>query len=528
MEPRPPVDQALRLMQALEPLLRSDSDSTTIFSATLNMVRQVLMVERVSILLLQANEGYLRLRAAIGIPEQEWSRIRIPIGVGVAGRLVEDRVPILVPDIRISEFAGLARADVHYGSQGFMAAPIIIRGRVMGVLCATAAVSSPTWNHAHLDLLVTISGYLARAVDNAQITHSNQASLTHLTDVLTQVRVGLVTADVDGAITMMTLPARTMLGIHDSEAIEGLPVDELFRDPDGLLAANLAATLDYGTETVCEVRPGRPGSCNSPVEVVMIPLVDGEGQEEGALLTLTNLDLREEVKKLRELEELKSSFLATISHEFRTPLTALGGAVYLLDCLPLDQEAKSLVGILQRNTRRLNRLLGNLIELVQLQNGSIPFSARSCNLAEIVREILMGAAPSLTDRKLVLRTALDDAPLIGDATLLGQACSELLDNAIKFSPVGGTMAVSTGCDPDGVVWFEVRDSGPGVDQTLRRSLFEGFQQSEHYMTRSISGLGLGLNLAWRLVRLHGGRLEEHGQSDTGAIFRAILPPLPGS
>jgi signal transduction histidine kinase len=75
----------------------------------------------------------------------------------------------------------------------------------------------------------------------------------------------------------------------------------------------------------------------------------------------------------------------------------------------------------------------------------------------------------------------------------------------------------------GEVWLEIRDSGPGVDQTLRRSLFEGFRQGEHYMTRSMSGLGLGLNLAWQLARLQNGRLEELGQPDSGAVFRATFP-----
>jgi signal transduction histidine kinase len=520
-----PAEASVRLLRCISQLTSQDSDSTTIFSATLDLVRQMLRVERASILLLHAREGFLRMRAAIGIPESEWGQVRIPVGVGIAGRLVEDRVPVLVPDIRSSDFASLARTDHHYGSQSFMAAPVIVQEHVVGVLCATGAGDGPAWTTTDLDVLVAIAGYLGTAVGSTQVIRSSQASLTHLKDVLAQVRMGLITVGMDQRVTMITAPARQMLGLMQHDDPDGWEVVGLFDDADGTLAKCLGETLEFFAETTCEVQPANPqGTNGAALGVVLVPLVDEHAQPAGALLTLSSLEIRDEVEKLRQLDELKSVFLATLSHEFRTPLTALGGAVYLLENTQQDEHQVHLTGIIRRNTRRLNRLLGNLIELVQLQNGALQCTPTAVDLADVARDHLDDARETMEERQQSFTSQLDPAPTVVDAALLGRIISELLDNAAKFSPVNGAIHMATGWDRSlGEVWLEVRDSGPGVDQTLRRSLFEGFRQAEHYMTRSISGLGLGLNLAWQLVRLQNGRLEELGQPDSGAVFRATFP-----
>jgi signal transduction histidine kinase len=520
-----PAEISVRLLRSISQLTSQDSDSTAIFSATLDLVRQLLRVERASILLLHAREGFLRMRAAIGIPESEWGQVRIPVGVGIAGRLVEDRVPVLVQDIQSSDFASLVRRDYHYGSQSFMAAPVIVQDHVVGVLCATGAADGPKWTSTDLDVLVAIAGYLGTAVGSRQIIRSSQASLTQLKDVLAQVRMGLVTVDMDQRVTMITAPARQMLGLMQHDDVDGRKVVELFDDYDGNLARCLGETLEFFAEITCEVRPADPlGKNGAALGVVISPLVDEHAQPVGALLTLSSLEMRDKMERLRQLDELKSVFLATLSHEFRTPLTALGGAVHLLENTQQDENQVQLTGIIRRNTRRLSRLLGNLIELVQLQNGELQCTPVTVDLAEVARCHLNDAREIMQERQQSLTSQLDFAPTIADGVLLGRIISELLDNAAKFSPVKGAVHIATGWDRDlGEVWLEIRDSGPGVDQTLRRSLFEGFRQGEHYMTRSMSGLGLGLNLAWQLARLQNGRLEELGQPDSGAVFRATFP-----
>ena len=225
-----------------------------------------------------------------------------------------------------------------------------------------------------------------------------------------------------------------------------------------------------------------------------------------------------------QTEQMRSSLLSSVSHDLRTPLAGISGAASLLaeqrEQLPAEQQHELAVSILDE-ADRLNRLVGNLLDLTRLQAGAIPLQRELQPIDDVIGVVLRRMERQLRDHPVQTILPVDLPPVPIDEILIQQVLINLLDNAAKFAPAGSPIELSVRAAESALV-VEVADHGPGIPLGQEQRLFEKFVQAEQHKR---SGSGLGLAICKGVVELHGGRIEAANRTDadSGAVFRFTLP-----
>ncbi len=232
---------------------------------------------------------------------------------------------------------------------------------------------------------------------------------------------------------------------------------------------------------------------------------------------------RTTVDELRRLSALRADFVSMVSHELRSPMAAIIGAAKTLhqrwrELTPEQRE--SFLGLIDHETNRLAELVGDVLDTSRIESGSFSYSFGDVDLSELVHESA-AAAQSGQDEVTINAKSQRPLPLVrGDRERLRQVITNLIDNAVKYSPAGSDVEVNAFSD-NGVISVEVRDQGPGVAPEHQTLIFEKFGRvhGEH----AKPGTGLGLFIARSIVQAHGGTLEVHSAPSEGAMFSLVLP-----
>lgn len=238
--------------------------------------------------------------------------------------------------------------------------------------------------------------------------------------------------------------------------------------------------------------------------------------------------LTAQTAELEAAARTRDAFLASMRHELRTPLTGiLGLTETLLDrsCGPLNEKQLRFLGLVQQSGDRLLHLLNNILDFVQLGSESQALEREVCAVQEICSVALQRAQPAADKRRQLLRIdtgAAAGVHLHGDRRRLVAALGNLLDNASKFTATGGEFGLAVRRS-DATVRLEVWDRGIGIAEADRPKLFQPFVQVDGRSVRRYEGAGLGLALAERLIRLHGGRIEVESAVGAGSTFAVVLP-----
>lgn len=236
------------------------------------------------------------------------------------------------------------------------------------------------------------------------------------------------------------------------------------------------------------------------------------------------------IRELRELDEAKTQFLSITSHELRTPITPIKTQLQLLlrgFYGDLNERQIKSLRMIERNTDRLNRLLGDLLEISRIQSGRLKLNITKQNLKEVIEETVDFMRPSADEKKISIETRLDDVPDIEiDRDRIIQVLQNLISNAIKFTPSGGRVDISLKKYGDGAI-ISVKDTGVGMSREIREKVFEPFFQADDWKSRKIGGTGLGLTICKGIIEAHGGRIWCESEPGKGSVFHIILPPKPG-
>jgi PAS domain S-box-containing protein len=235
---------------------------------------------------------------------------------------------------------------------------------------------------------------------------------------------------------------------------------------------------------------------------------------------------RDQNEELRELDRLKDEFVALVSHELRTPLTSIRGYLELvLDDTSggLTDEQRQFLKVVERNSDRLQRLVGDLLFVAQVDAGRLSLELDHLDAVEVGAEAVEAARPSADQKGLALRLVGDThAGLIGDRARLAQLLDNLVSNAIKFTPSDGHVDVSVRSG-DGNVTIEVSDSGMGISGVEQERLFQRFYRTHSATSQAIPGTGLGLAISKAIVDAHEGTIEFESTEGKGTTFRITIP-----
>jgi signal transduction histidine kinase len=317
--------------------------------------------------------------------------------------------------------------------------------------------------------------------------------------------------------------------------VTGRPVRAVFLErlgiDDPILDLSDGATLD---RRASELR-----ARESWYRVVTDPIKDEHGQATRIVLVMTDITSlrgladaeRRRADELLEDNRRKDEFLAMLAHELRNPLNAIAAATALQDRQDVegaaDAQARATVS---RQVRQLSRLVDDLLEVSRLTRGRVQLQTEIIDLKTVLHEVVQMARPYIDARhqSLTLDLPEEPVPVDGDSLRLGQAFSNLVSNASKFSESGRRIHIRCEIDSEDaarpVAVVRVVDEGIGIDPARRESIFEPFVQGPTTLARSEGGLGVGLTIARRMVELHNGELTAHSAGlGTGTEFRVTVP-----
>jgi two-component system phosphate regulon sensor histidine kinase PhoR len=347
------------------------------------------------------------------------------------------------------------------------------------------------------------------------------ASISVLTDernrsaaILSSMIEGVAVISGDERIIFSNLAFSRILGLEDAGEIEGRPLLEVARQSDLLAAIRMALSGQEQVTSEIVVGTVRPRS----FAVTAAPVQASSHQ--GAVLVL------HEITDLRRLERVRQDFVANVSHEFRTPLTAIQGFAETLLAGALEDPAnrRRFVGIIREHATRLARLTEDLLKLSRIEAGQLKLEFRPVSVTQLIESCVETAQLKAVPRQLALNVHAADGlpPVRGDANSLQEVLQNLLDNALQYTPAGGKIEVSALCS-DGRVIVTVADTGIGIPQVEQERIFERFYRVDAARSREAGGTGLGLSIARHIMEAHGGRLWVESAVGEGSRFHFSIP-----
>ena len=377
---------------------------------------------------------------------------------------------------------------------------------------------------------------------SARLRREASAVLRQAKAIIDSSEDAIVSKSLDGIITSWNPGAERIFGYTASEAVGRpitilIPRDRLDEETRILERLRRGERVDH-FETVRVRKDG----AQLDISLTISPVRDAEGRIVGASKIARDISdrKRSEAERQRLLEaaqedrqqadranRLKDEFLATLSHELRSPLNAIVGWTHILRDNPSDAETRrKAVETIHRNAQAQNQLISDILDVSRIVAGKLRLDTARLDLVEVIEAALDTVAPAAQARGVRLEPVLDPnaGPVTGDPDRLQQVVWNLLSNAIKFAPSkSGRVHVRLEA-VNSHVRITVEDNGPGIDPGFLPHVFERFRQADSSSTRPHHGLGLGLAIVRHLVELHGGTARAENRADRpGAVFTIELP-----
>ncbi|RTQ51715.1 HAMP domain-containing sensor histidine kinase [Hymenobacter gummosus] len=417
-----------------------------------------------------------------------------------------------VPEAAVQPLRQLTAAIGH-ASQGHYRSSIPVESRdEFGVVAS-----------AFNQLLTQLRDF--RASTTAElITERNR--MTSLVDSLDE---GLLLIDQHGRILLANPTAAELLGLPAAQLV-GQPAAELARQNDLLRAMLAPLSAPRRQQAVAELplftiaQQGEEAYYRLTVhDIVSFNEAVDEMQFVGYILALRN------VSEFKRLDQVKSDFLATVSHELKTPLASLNLSLKLLqDERTAPDKRQGLMQSMRQQTQRLQRMVGELLDVSRLEAGAgIQLDVRPTDLRDVVRYATDTVRAQLHDKHLQLRVELpaDLPPVAADVEKTTWVLINLLANAIRYSPLDAPLTVRARPLPDSIE-LSVQDQGPGIAPAYHERIFQRFAQVPNH-TEYRGGSGLGLSIAREFITAQGGRLWVESELGSGSRFAFTLPLAPG-
>ena len=514
--------RTLSATTALEPLLDS-------LAARLV---EVLDVEKVAIFIEDDRAGgYYRTAKSIGLSE----RFAIPADFRQMIREKSAEKGIVRADefetneADTTELNGHSRAPSRLELHYFV--PCVVRSKMVAVIGLGRGRDGSLLSSEDLEILRTVSGYIAVAIENSKLYQEQRAHTEELAllkefneSIVESVNVGLLAVNEDGQIIRCNSTFEEMLGLSREEAI-GKPVEEIF---DQAFAANLNNILGKSRWHLTEIRNAyKLHTADSKgrsliLNVAVAPLRSVSNEQTGAIIVLENVSSRVKLEEtLQQSEKLSSIGLlaAGVAHEVNTPLTGVSSYTQmLLGMIPETDPKHALLQKMQRQTDRASNIVGNLLNFSRTGN-AIELSEVDIN--KLLDDTLQLLEPQLrkSNVKVVKNYATAPPRVFGNGGKLQQVFTNLILNARDAMFDGGTITLGTKLGDADEIFIEVTDTGEGIPAENLNKIFDPF-----FTTKGVgNGTGLGLAVTYGIVQEHSGTIEAISPNGSGTTFKLIFP-----
>jgi two-component system sensor histidine kinase VicK len=344
--------------------------------------------------------------------------------------------------------------------------------------------------------------------------------------ILAAVGDGIYGMDLDGKFSFINPAAAKMLG-YAPEEMQGKDIHELIHHShaDGAQhsKANCPLLLGLRRQEGVRIRDDvfwRKDGTTIPVGYIANPLID-EGAMAGMVVAF------QDVSERRRLEKMKDEFISTVSHELRTPLTSLRASLGLISSGSLDrrpEKQKQMLEVAIDNCDRLVRLVNDILDFDRVENGSIPLHRENLRIGDLLRRAADVEHEAAFKAQIRFRFDAPAGLMVNvDQERILRVLSELVSNAIKFSPPETIVKLTAHEAENDEVCIAVEDQGRGIAHDKLDVIFERFQQGDASDSRALGGTGLGLAICRRIVQQHGGRIWVESEPGKGSRFHFTLP-----
>jgi PAS domain S-box-containing protein len=505
----------IREVEALAAIARLSSEGGTleeVGAAILDAARPVVGADACILLLLDREHQVLQGHAASGMPDESWRTFDVPVTDGFNRHLLARGGPIVIDDVERERRLKMTLAR-KIGAASALVAPVRYEDRPIGSLTFYALGEPRRFDDASVAFAELIAKEAAAVLERMHLEEKVEEQREQAARVLEHVGDGVFFADAEGVVRLWNPAAAEITGIQSVEVVGRRPEDAL---PGWMTIAPLVplSTAPAFAAGHSETLPLDVGGRELWLSITGVEFPDGT--------VYAFRDLTEE----RNLDKLKRDFVATVSHELRTPLAAVYGAAMTLrrNDLVLDEaQRERLLAMVERESDRLARIINEVLAASRLDAGTFPLLVESCDPASLARQVVETSRVHLPPG-VAVEVRLEDAlpPVAADRDMVRQVLTNLLENAVKYSPAGGVVHVSLESQR-GRVLFGVRDEGLGIPLHEQKRIFEKFYRLDPDLTRGVGGTGLGLYICRELVRRMGGRIWVASRENEGSTFFFELP-----
>ncbi|HET7010442.1 MAG TPA: ATP-binding protein [Anaerolineales bacterium] len=493
------LEKRLNELEALAQIGRTVTatlDLDPVLTAVVEDAVRLTGAEEGSLLLLDPESGELYMRASKNFDEEFARAFRLQVQDSLAGQVVASGEPVVI-DERSPQ-----KIKTSYLVRSLLYVPLRVRKRTIGVLGVDNRKGGRNFTREDQTVMMAMADYAAIAIENARLYERTEAERRQLETVLTQTESGVMVLDPENRLILINRAAREAYGV-DGDVV-GRSVVEALDDAELLSLIRAPGTQPRREEL--GLRDGR-------VFTAQRTLIPGVGQS----------IVMHDITHLKELDRIKSEFVTTVSHDLRSPLTAILGYIELIERAgPVNEQQKEFIRRVRLSVEQITNLVSDLLDLGRIEAG-LDTSKEKTPLAVLARYAIEGLRPMADTKHIALSAEVtDELPMVtGDPYRLRQMIGNLIDNAVKYTPPGGRVRVSAEAEGDQVI-LRVQDDGPGIPPAEQPYLFDRFYRASNVPEDS-TGTGLGLSIVKSIVDNHQGRIWVDSKLGAGTTFTVVLP-----
>jgi len=459
---------------------------------------------------------------------------KMSIGEGMPGRVYANQEPIWIDDLQAGIDPVRTEASKIANLRSAIAVPVLIWPDVAGVLILLTRRQTQI-DRELFQTLAAVGAQVGQFITRRKALEKLQETTELQRAILQSANFSIIATDAHGVIKSMNAASEAWLGYRQDELI-GKATPVMLHDWKELvvrsetLSADTNAKVDPGLDALFHrARRGeadeadwtyvRSDGSSFPIHLSLSALRASSGDVSGFVA------IAQDITERRAVDRMKNEFISVVSHELRTPLTSIRGSLGLLAGGMLGNVADKAQRMLQiaiSNTDRLVRLINDILDIERLESGKIALDRQAVDAANLLQQAVetMRGMGDKNNVQLDLEPTTGD--VYGDPDRILQTLTNLISNAIKFSPAGGAVMVSATSDRTHML-FSVVDHGRGIPEDKIGAIFERFQQVDASDSREKGGTGLGLAICRTIVQQHGGRIWVKSELGKGSTFNFTVP-----
>ncbi len=506
--------------------VNSSLDLDVVLDIILEKTLDLFKAEAGSIMLVN-RDGYLTIRAAMGLSQDIINKTLVRPGEGIAGWVFQSGNAVLLDGkVRDDKFTKVVdrKEDINTS----IAVPLISKGTNIGVLMIRRSAPKTRYTEADKRLVNMIADQAALAIDNAaqfereierlaqlrQLNNELTLEKLKIETILRSMADGVIVTDYTGAVMMVNKAACRILGKTELDVL-GRSFDGLFPGQctfDDIKDALFVKKYRF-TKEITKIENNN----EFYFKLLATGMRSDDHRVEGAVVVMQN------ITELRRLDKMKTEFVSMVSHELRTPLTSIHGFTELIMLRDFSKERRDrYLKIILEDSKRLSRLIENLLDLSRMESGQITFHRQPVNIEGLIPEVVDSFEGQLTKHEVIYLTEGEIPVLMMDRDMFINVLTNLISNAIKYSPDGGEIRVLLRQDGDNIR-LSVKDHGIGIAKDMQEKVFEKFFRVDSSLTRETGGTGLGLATVKYIVEGLGGKIWVESEMDRGSEFIVLLP-----